>query len=128
MSFLSSDTTASPADIIPHLRLEEKLKGMHIGRWRVEVSPLPGDNDEKRTAEHDREAHVTTEGPMVVIDGLLDVGLGSGAAGAAGAQGVTPKYSFGMKLGLRSRPMGRCALSFKSFSCIRLIRLLEMRL
>jgi hypothetical protein len=105
--------TASPTDIIPHLRPDEqKLKGIHIGRWRVEVSTSRDNNDEKRSAEHDREARVATEGPMVVIDGLLDVGPRSGAGGA---QGVAPKYSFGMKLGLRSRPMGRCVLSYKSF-------------
>jgi hypothetical protein len=116
LSFLSSDTTASPADIIPNLRLkEQKLKGMHAGRWRVELPPSRDNNDEKRASEHGREAHITTEGPMVIIDGLLDVGSGSNAAGA---HGVMPKYSFGMKLGLRSRPMGRCVPSYKSFSYI----------
>ena len=116
LSFLSSDATASPADIIPHLRLDDqKLKGMHMGRWRVEDSLSRDKDGGKSIAEQDRETCLTTEGPMVIVDGLLDVGSG---LGVAGAQGVTPKYSFGMKLGLRSRPIGRCVLSYKCLWCI----------
>lgn len=102
ISFLSSDATASPAEIIPHLRLDDhKLKGMHTGRWKVEASATI---DKKRgTSEEDDGDRPTYDGPMVIIEGLLDIGAGSATDGA----GVLPKYTFTMRLGLRSKPTGR---------------------
>lgn len=106
LSLLSSDATASPQQIIPYLKLDAPLaKGIQVGQWTLE---LPSDEDVTKP-QNDAE-DVDDRGPTVIVDGLLDVGLG-GAAGTSTAAAVTPKYSFRMRLGLRSKPVGRYVLN-----------------
>jgi hypothetical protein len=79
-----------------------------MGQWTLE---LPSDDaDGEKQGSRPGEG----DGPVVVVDGLLDVGLGGSASAGASATTMTPKYSFRMKLGLRSKPIGRYA---PSFSC-----------
>ena len=104
LSLLSSDATASPQQIIPHLKLDAPLtKGMHVGQWTLEL-PWDDADGEKQGGRQGED-----DGPVVVVDGLLDVGLGGTASAATNSTTMTPKYSFRMKLGLRSKPIGRYA-------------------
>ena len=109
LSLLSSDATASPQQIIPQLGLDAPLaKGIQVGQWTLE---LPAEDGTGVPQKDDEEAQ--ERGPVVIVDGLLEVGLG-GTSGA-NAPSVTPKYSFRMRLGLRSKPTGR----YVSFSSTR---------
>jgi hypothetical protein len=74
---------------------------MHVGQWTLELPWGDADRDRGRQGEDD--------GPVVIVDGLLDVGLGGTAGATTSATPMTPKYSFKMKLGLRSKPVGRYA-------------------
>ncbi|KAG8832964.1 hypothetical protein FRC17_000231 [Serendipita sp. 399] len=100
LSFLSSDSTSSPQQIIPLLNLANagaiglghKVKGMSVGRWKLYYG---GDVEGN---EDDTDHELLKGGPYISIDGLLD---------SNPTASVTPKYSFSMRLGLRSKPIGR---------------------
>ena len=74
---------------------------MHVGQWTLEL-PWGDADGEKQSGGQGED-----DGPVVVVDGLLDVGLGASTTTSATA--MTPKYSFRMRLGLRSKPTGRYA-------------------
>lgn len=61
-------------------------------------------HEKRRAGSEFEEQRDHWEGPIVRIDGLLDTG-GVNATPSEG--GATPKYTFGMRLGLKSRPLGR---------------------
>lgn len=88
-SMLSSDNTASSQEVVSLLRPDgPHIKGLRIGRWRVEEQPT--------------ENGQGTE-PIVMLTGLMDAGvLGHGNTTTADA-----KYTFTMRLGLRTKPLGR---------------------
>lgn len=89
---LSSDNAASSREVISLLRTDgPHMKGLRIGRWRVE--------EQKRD-----DGGEGTEA-IVVLTGLMDAAfLGHGNAPNANA-----KYTFTMRLGLRTKPLGRYA-------------------
>jgi hypothetical protein len=91
---LSSDNAASSREVIALLRTDgPRVKGLRIGRWRVEEQKV------------DNGAGEGTEA-VVVLTGLMDAAfLGHGNAPHADA-----KYTFAMRLGLRTKPLGRCVL------------------
>ncbi|KIM26198.1 hypothetical protein M408DRAFT_197300 [Serendipita vermifera MAFF 305830] len=101
LSLLSSDATATPQQIIPHLKLDSPAKGMQVGQWSLE---LPSDESEKPGVKDDEESE--ERGPVVIVDGLLDMGTGASSS-TTSTTPATPKYSFRMRLGLRSKPTGR---------------------
>ncbi|PVF98089.1 hypothetical protein CPB86DRAFT_387149 [Serendipita vermifera] len=114
ISLLSSDSTASPQEIIPRLRLDAHgLKGLSIGQWRLDTG-LTRTKD-KRAPLDDFDGPHHEDGPIVIIEDLLDTTWtaptqshalhGSGTQQNSAPTG--PKYSFSMRLGLRSRPLGR---------------------
>jgi hypothetical protein len=74
-----------------------------VGQWTLE---LPWDDAD---GEKQRGGQGKDDGPVVVVDGLLDVGLGGPASAATSSTTMTPKYSFRVRLGLRSKPIGRYA-------------------
>ncbi|KAG8749748.1 hypothetical protein FRC14_001130 [Serendipita sp. 396] len=97
LSFLSSDSTVSPQQVIPLLTLAnagvlgsgQRLKSLSVGRWRLHHG---------RGGESDGDPSLLEAGPYISIDGLSDSGQSST---------VTLKYTFSMRLGLRSKPIGR---------------------
>ncbi|CCA71159.1 related to F-box protein pof7 [Serendipita indica DSM 11827] len=105
LSLLSSDSTLSPQQIIPLLTLEnatlasggQRVKGLSMGQWELHTVDESGGSK-------------GPDGPYVTIDNILDSSHGS-----------APKYAFSMRLGLRSKPVGRWnKLDILNYSSIRI--------
>lgn len=93
LSFLCSDATMTPSQVIPLLKLDgSRMKGLHVGQWYMKESALYESSEPELVIEGLLEASGTSVGPVI---NPLTVG------------NVDAKYSFRMQLALKSRPLGR---------------------